>query len=100
MENKDDRLNVCAYINRERESKSPLFLSNFETEYECVLHIIIISLYLCETWLEAKSFNAKWCILVNDLETGKLMEKYQYRVFLNMYYNGLIFGVTIRAFSV
>ena len=33
MENKDDRLNVCAYINRERESKSPLFLSNFETEY-------------------------------------------------------------------
>ena len=35
MENKDDRLNVCAYIHREREreSKSPLFLSNFETEY-------------------------------------------------------------------
>ena len=90
MENKDDRLNVCAYINRERERervnpKSPLFLSNFETEYECVLHIIIISLYLCETWLEAKSFNAKWCILVNDLETGKLMEKYQYTAFLNMY---------------
>ena len=94
---------MCVHILIERERvnpKSPLFLSNFETEYECVLQIIIISLYLCETWLEAKSFNAKWCILVNDLETGKLMEKYQiHRVFKHVY-NGLIFGVTIRAFSV
>ena len=92
---------MCVHIliERERESKSPLFLSNFETEYECVL-LIIISLYLCETWLEAKSFNAKWCILVNDLETGKLMEKIPiHRVFKHVY-NGLIFGVTIRAFSV
>ena len=99
MENKDDRLNVCAYINRERERvnpKSPLFLSNFETEYI----LLYPSLLKCETWLEAKSFNAKWCILVNDLETGKLMEKIPiHRVFKHVY-NGLIFGVTIRAFSI
>ena len=72
---------VHIFIERERESKSPLFLSNFETEYI----LLYPSLLICETWLEAKSFNAKWCILVNDLETGKLMEKYQYTAFLNMY---------------
>ena len=73
MENKDDRLNVCAYIHRERERVNPryFFLILKQNTY------YYIPLYLCETWLEAKSFNAKWCILVNDLETGKLMEKYQ-----------------------